>query len=65
MDLAIDNYVNLLRIKADEKAENGELDRQLETSKVKLHAFGMSAYDIHELERIFFGRQNSDGGGPA
>ena len=31
---AIDNYVNLMRIKADEKAENKELERQLKIAKI-------------------------------
>lgn len=45
--IAIDNYVNLMRIKAYEKAENKELDYQIKIAKVKLSTFGI---DISELE---------------
>lgn len=48
--IAIDNYVNLMRIKADEKAENKELDRQLKIAKLKLSTF---AIDLSEIETIF------------
>lgn len=45
--IAIDNYVNLMRIKACEKAENKELDYQIKVARVKLSNFGI---DISELE---------------
>ena len=47
---AIDNYVNLMRIKADEKAENKELERQLKIAKLKLSTF---AIDLLEIEKMF------------
>lgn len=47
---AIDNYVNLMRIKADEKGENRELERQLKIAKLKLSTF---AIDLSELEEMF------------
>ncbi len=48
--MAIDNYVNLMRIKADEKAENKELERQLKIAKLKLSTF---AIDLSEIETMF------------
>jgi len=48
--VAIDNYVNLMRIKAEEKAENKELDRQLKIAKLKLSTF---AIDLSEIETMF------------
>lgn len=48
--VAIDNYVNLMRIKADEKAENKELDRQIKIAKLKLSTF---AIDLSEIETMF------------
>lgn len=45
---AIDCYVNLMRIKADEKAENKELDYQIKVAKIKLSSFGI---DYSELEK--------------
>lgn len=47
---AIDNYVNLMRIKSDEKGENRELERQLKIAKLKLSTF---AIDLSELEEMF------------
>lgn len=47
---AIEYYVNLLRIKADEKAENKELDRQIEIAKIKLSTFSI---DFSTLEKMF------------
>lgn len=47
---AIDNYVNLMRIKSEEKAENKELDRQLKISKLKLATY---AIDLSEIEKMF------------
>lgn len=44
---AIMNYVNLMRIKACEAAENKELDYQIKVAKVILSNFGI---DIAELE---------------
>lgn len=47
---AIDYYVNLMRIKADEKAENKELDRQIEIARIKLSTFSI---DFSTLEKMF------------
>ncbi len=46
-EVAIDNYVNLMRIKKCETGENKELDYQIKVAKVKLSNFGI---DISELE---------------
>ena len=48
--IAIDNYINLMRIKAEEKAENKELDRQIKIAKVKLSTFSL---DLTEIEKMF------------
>lgn len=45
--IAIDYYVNLMRIKACETGENKELDYQIRVAKVKLSTFGL---DVSELE---------------
>ena len=45
--IAIDNYVNLMRIKAEEQAENKELERQIKIAKLKLSTF---AIDLSEIE---------------
>lgn len=45
--IAIDTYVNLMRIKACEIGENRELSYQIKIAKVKLSNFGI---DISELE---------------
>lgn len=45
--VAIDYYVNLMRIKAHETGENKELDYQIRVAKVKLANFSI---DIAELE---------------
>lgn len=45
--LAIDNYANLMRIKACETGENKELEYQIKIAKVKLSDFG---FDLSELE---------------
>ena len=45
--IAIDYYVNLMRIKAHETSENKELDYQIKIAKVKLSSFGI---DYSELE---------------
>lgn len=47
---AIDNYVNLMRIKAEEKAENKELERQIKIAKIKLSTFSI---DLTEIEKSF------------
>ncbi len=44
----IDNYTNLLRIKAAEKAENEELDIQIEVIKMKLASYSI---DTAALEK--------------
>ena len=48
--MLIDYYVNLLRIKAAEKAENDELDAQLDIVKLKLSSYNM---DTTQLEKRF------------
>lgn len=48
--IAIDNYVNLMRIKAEEQAENKELERQIKIAKLKLSTF---AIDLSEIEQLF------------
>lgn len=45
--IAIDYYVNLMRIKASETGENKELDYQIKIAKIKLSSFGI---DYSELE---------------
>lgn len=45
--LAIDTYVNLMRIKACETGTNKELDYQIKVAKLKLAGFSI---DISELE---------------
>ena len=47
---AIDNYVNLMRIKSDEKGENRELERQIKIAKLKLSTFTI---DLSEIEETF------------
>lgn len=47
---AIDYYVNLMRIKAEEKAENKELERQIQIAKIKLSTFSI---DLTEIEKMF------------
>lgn len=48
--IAIDNYINLMRIKAEEKAENKELERQIKIAKIKLSTFSI---DLTEVEKMF------------
>ena len=48
--IAIDNYINLMRIKAVEKAENKELERQIKIAKIKLSTFSI---DLTEVEKMF------------
>ena len=45
--ILIDNYINLMRIKAHEQGSNKELEYQIKIAKVKLSTFGI---DISELE---------------
>ncbi|MDE6893403.1 MAG: hypothetical protein K2P50_16560 [Lachnospiraceae bacterium] len=45
--IAIDYYVNLMRIKANETSENKELDFQIKIAKIKLSSFGI---DYSELD---------------
>ncbi len=48
--VAIDYYINLMRIKANQTSENKELDRQLKIAKLKLSTF---AVDLSEIEALF------------
>ena len=48
--IAIDSYINLMRIKAEEKAENKELERQIKIAKLKLSTFSI---DLSEIEKMF------------
>lgn len=48
--VAIDQYIILLRIKAGEKAENKVLEQEIEIAKVKLSTF---AVDLNSIEKIF------------
>lgn len=48
--IAIDYYVNLMRIKAQQTSENKELDRQIEIAKLKLSTFSL---DFAKLEKLF------------
>lgn len=48
--VAIDYYVNLMRIKAEQKEDNKELDRQIAIAKIKLSTF---AIDLGEVEKLF------------
>jgi hypothetical protein len=50
--ILIDNYTNLLRIKAAETAENRELDIQLEVVKIKLTSYSI---DTAGIERMILG----------
>lgn len=45
-EVAINRYVDLMRIKAHEKAENIELDYQIKVAKVKLSSFGIDYSDL-------------------
>ncbi|MCM1211925.1 MAG: hypothetical protein NC318_10005 [Blautia sp.] len=40
-EIAIDRYVDLMRIKTHETGENKELDYQIKIAKVKLSGFGI------------------------
>lgn len=46
--IMIDYYINLMRIKAEEQAENKELDYQIRVAKIKLSSFGI---DCAQLEK--------------
>ena len=46
-EVAINRYVDLMRIKAHETGENKELDYQIKVAKVKLTSFDI---DYSELE---------------
>ncbi len=46
-EIAIDTYVNLMRIKASQTNDNKELDYQIKVAKIKLSNFGI---DISGLE---------------
>lgn len=48
--IVIDNYINLMRIRAEEKAENKELERQIKIAKLKLSTFSI---DFSEIESMF------------
>lgn len=48
--IAIDYYINLMRIKSAETSENKELERQLKIAKLKLSTF---AVDLSEIDKIF------------
>ena len=45
--IAIDKYVDLMRIKAHETGENKELEYQIKIARIKLSSFGI---DYSELE---------------
>ncbi len=45
----IDNYINLLRIKAAETATNKELDIQLEIAKIKLSSYSIDTAGIEKM----------------
>ncbi len=45
----IDNYINLLRIKAAETAVNKELDIQLEVVKIKLTSYSVDTAGIEKM----------------
>lgn len=48
--IAIDLYVNLMRIKAEQTTENKELERQIEIARIKLSTFSI---DFSKLENMF------------
>lgn len=45
-EVAINRYVDLMRIKAHETGENKELDYQIKVAKVKLSIFGIDYADL-------------------
>ena len=44
----IDNYINLLRIKAEESGSNQELEVQLEVVKIKLSSYNIDTEDLEK-----------------
>lgn len=44
--IIIDNYINLMRIKAHEQGTNKELEYQIKITKVKLSTFGIDVSDL-------------------
>lgn len=48
--IAIDYFVNLMRIKAEQTSENKELDRQIEIARLKLSTFSIN---LSEIEKLF------------
>ena len=44
--ILIDNYINLMRIKAHEQGSNKELEYQIKITKVKLSTFGIDISDL-------------------
>lgn len=48
--IAIDLYVNLMRIKAEQTSENKELERQIEIARIKLSTFSI---DLSKPENMF------------
>lgn len=48
--VAIDYYINLMRIKEAEQGENKELDRQIKIAKLKLSTF---AVDLASVNTVF------------
>ncbi len=48
--VAIDYYINLMRIKAHETSKNEELERQIKIAELKLSTF---AVDLSKIEAIF------------
>ena len=47
--ILIDNYINLLRIKAAETATNKELDIQFEVTKIKLTSYSIDTAGIEKM----------------
>ncbi|MCI9542296.1 MAG: hypothetical protein HFG39_14905 [Lachnospiraceae bacterium] len=45
----IDNYINLLRIKAAETATNKELEIQLKVAKIKLASYSIDTAGIEKM----------------
>lgn len=47
--VAIDYYVNLMRIKANQTSENKELDYQIKVAKIKLSTFSIDTAELAYL----------------
>jgi methionine synthase I (cobalamin-dependent) len=47
--MLIDNYANLLRIKAAETAVNKELEIQIQIAKIKLASYSISTSEIEQM----------------